>query len=104
MPAMTIQRTAVALLLALTFAAAASAQEYDRASGGVIATTVKTPQSFSGSLDFGLPFLSSQGARRNGATFGGALVKDRVWFFSSLEKMDVGRFSGANVSALPTDR
>ena len=65
MPAMTIQRTAVALLLALTFAAAAYAQEYDRASGGVIATTVKTPQSFSGSLDFGLPFLSSQGARRN---------------------------------------
>jgi hypothetical protein len=107
---MVITRTLAALSLALTFAGAAFAQEFGRASGGELEVGIKTPSKLSGSLSIELPFLSSNGGKRGGATFGGALVKDRLWFFGSAEQMTSPRFSPAaggfdtNLSAQLGDR
>ena len=99
---MAIPRTLAVLLLTLTFAAAAFAQEdlttaeFGRSSGGELAIGVKQPTRLSGSIGIAFPL------RRNGATLGGTLVKDRLWFFASAEKMDVPRFSNA-ASGLSTN-
>ena len=83
---MAIPRTLAVLLLTLTFAAAAFAQEdlatseFGRSSGGELAIGVKQPTRLSGSIGIAFPL------RRNAATLGGTLVKDRLWFFASAEK------------------
>ena len=82
-------------VLALVFliAPAVFAQEFGRASAGTLDMTSKQPMPFSGSLSFN----SSRGL---GGTFGGTVVKDRVWFFGSAERMTTTK-SDINVSALP---
>ena len=79
-----------ALLLVLFIAPAAFAQEFGRASAGILDMTSKQSMPFSGSLSFN----SSRGL---GGTFGGTVVKDRVWFFGSAE-----RTKSFVATALPT--
>ena len=69
-----------AILLCLFIAVPTFAQEYGRASAGTIELTPKGGNAFDGSFS-----LSS--SRSLGATFGGNLVKDRVWFFGSADRM-----------------
>ena len=105
---MAIPRTLAALLLTLTFAAAAFAQEdlatseFGRSSGGELAIGVKQPSKLSGSI--GIAFPLGEGGRRNAATLGGTLVKDRLWFFATAEKMDVPHFANTNMNAQLGDR
>ena len=107
---MAIPRTLAALLLTLAFAAAAFAQEsvatseFGRSSGGELAIGVKQPSRLSGSIGIAFPLLSTEGGRRNGATLGGTLVKDRLWFFATAEKMDVPHFSNTALNAQLGDR
>ena len=58
---------------------AQSSAEFGRASGGQVDLTFKAPSRFSGS--FGLT-----SGRSTFGTFGGTLVKDRVWFFAAGER------------------
>jgi hypothetical protein len=96
---MPIARTAAALLLTLTLAAPAVAQEaaseFGRASGGDLALALKSPSNWSGSLGISLPFFSSQEGKRRGAAFGGTLLPDRLWFFGTAEHDESPRFLGA---------
>ncbi|HJT18796.1 MAG TPA: hypothetical protein VJ853_15480 [Thermoanaerobaculia bacterium] len=69
-----------ALIVCLFIAIPAFAQEYGRASAGAIDLTPKSSNAFDGSFS-----LSS--SRSLGATFGGSLVKDRVWFFGSADRV-----------------
>ena len=62
-----------------------SAREFGSASGGEVRMIVKTPATTSGSL--GLQLMGDD-ARRYEGTFGGALVKDRVWFFASAQRSE----------------
>jgi len=72
--------------LVLVFLAAgvfAQTAEYGQASAGALDMTAKRSAPFSGSL----AFSSARGQGLGlGGTFGGTLVKDRVWFFASGEK------------------
>ena len=68
-----------ALVLLLIAAAPAFAQEYGRASAGSIDLTTKSANRFDGSFSF-------SSSRSLGATFGGTVVKDRVWFFASADR------------------
>jgi hypothetical protein len=105
-----------AVLCSMTFAPAAFAQvtspadpapsisssEFGRSSGGVIELVTKSHQPFSGSLSLSasrgqLPFGSSASGRGYGATLGGSLVQDRVWFFASAERTAPLFGSGYNV-------
>lgn len=73
----------LALILTLFTAGIAFAQsweEFGRSSGGQVDVTFKTPSRLSGSLG-----LTT--GRSAFATFGGTLVKDRVWFFASGERI-----------------
>jgi len=85
------------ILLALFttgIAFAQSSAEFGRASGGELDLTFKAPSSFSGS--FGLTT-----GRSAFGTFGGTLIKDRVWFFASGERTHTTqRFADRN-SARP---
>jgi len=69
----------VVALLTTGVAFAQSAAEFGRASGGQLDLTLKAPSRFSGS--FGLTT-----GRSTFGTFGGTVVKDRVWFFASGER------------------
>jgi hypothetical protein len=69
-----------AIILCLFIAVPTFAQEYGRASAGAIDLTPKSGNAFDGSFS-----LSS--ARSLGATFGGSVVKDRVWFFGSADRV-----------------
>ena len=74
--------TPLALLLMLLTTSIAFAQtsaEFGRSSGEQIDLEFKTPSRFSGSLG-----LTT--GRSTFGTFGGTLVKDRVWFFASGER------------------
>ena len=62
-------------------AAPASPAEFERASGGAIELMTKHARPFSGTLS-----LTQGGSRGYGATLGGTLVPDRVWFFASALK------------------
>lgn len=62
-----------------------SAREFGSASGGELRMIVKAPSATSGSLGFQ---LMGDDARRFEGTFGGALVKDRVWFFASAQRSE----------------
>ena len=68
-----------ALVLILFIATSAFAQEYGRASAGTIDLVPKSGQRFDGSFS-----LFSGGSF--GATGGGTLVKDRVWFFAAADR------------------
>ena len=86
-----------ALVLILTLfttgiAFAQSLEEFGRASGGQVDFTFKTPSRLSGS--FGLTT-----GRSAFATVGGTLVKDRVWFFASGQRIQTTpRFDGNGVT------
>lgn len=79
------------LFLSLIFAGGAFAQsvggapeaEYGRVTGGEINLTVKNPQPLSGSIFM----MGSQGSGRGyGATLGGTIVPDKMWFFGSVQQ------------------
>ena len=101
---MPIPRTAAALLLTLILAGPAIAQEatseFGRASGGDLALALKTPSSWSGSLELS---LSNPSGNRTGATFGGNLVPDRLWFFGTAERSAANRIQ-TNVNGQLGDR
>ena len=73
----------LALILSLTFAVAALAQdpaEFGRVSAGTIEGMVKRPSGLSGSLSLSM----SQGRGAGyGGTFGGTIIPDKAWFFAS---------------------
>src|SRR5215212_8068925 len=83
------KRVVAALFLSLVVSASAFAQdaatpagiEFGRASGGAIELMTKHARPFSGTLS-----LTQGGSRGYGATLGGTLVPDRVWFFASALK------------------
>ena len=62
---------------------AQSSDEFGRGSGGLLELSVKGPSRVSGSL--GLT-TSAGGLRGYGATFGGTIVNDRLWFFGTAER------------------
>ena len=74
----------LALALSLTMIAGAafaqSADEFGRASAGLIELSTKSPSRFDGSL-------SATTSRGFGASFGGPVVKDRMWFFGTAQRM-----------------
>jgi len=80
-----------ALVLFLFIAVPAVAQEYGRASAGTIDLVPKSAQRFDGSLS-----LFSNGSF--GATSGGTLIKDRVWFFAAADRQQ----PMVRATALPT--
>jgi hypothetical protein len=102
-------RKSVLLALALTslITAAAFAQssaEFGRASGGQLDLAIKAPSQFSGSL--GMTMSRSNGASvlgnglsGYGATFGGTVIKDRLWFFATADHNTM-RFP-STVAAVP---
>ena len=64
--------------------------EFGRVSGGEIEALVKQPSQFSGSLGLTASrssegFFPGGSSRSYGATLGGTLLKDRVWFFGTAE-------------------
>ncbi|HUP46678.1 MAG TPA: hypothetical protein VM779_14320 [Thermoanaerobaculia bacterium] len=80
---MSLHRTALFLSLVWMGAAAAVAQEapteFDRSSGGQIDVLTKGSAGVSGSLG-----LTLSGAGEGyGATFGGSVLQDRLWFFAA---------------------
>jgi hypothetical protein len=82
--------TLLALVLTLLITGAAFAQssaEFGRVSGGQIDFAVKAPSQSSGSL--GLTMSRSNGLRGYGATLGGTVVKDRMWFFATADDQRV---------------
>lgn len=81
----------LAISLLLTSALfAQSGDEFGRVSGGTLELLKKRPRPFSGSLSLSTSDSANLlfGDRRNrvGATLGGTLVADRVWFFASAER------------------
>ena len=88
----------IALVLTLA-AGAALAQEYGRASGGQLDLITKQPSQFSGSLGMTRSRSSLFGNSFNGfgATAGGTLVSDRLWFFGSLQRNDALPASAGSV-------
>jgi hypothetical protein len=76
------------LITAGTFAQ--SSAEFGRVSGGQIVLAVKAPSQFSGSLGLTMSRSNggsalSSGLSGYGATFGGTVVKDRLWFFATAD-------------------
>ena len=80
-----------ALVLILFVATSAFAQEYGRASAGTIDLVPKSSNRFDGSFS-----LFSGGSY--GATGGGTLVKDHVWFFAAADRQQ----PMIRTTALPT--
>lgn len=67
----------------------ASFAEFGRGSGGEIQSMIKRPSQFSGSfgLTSGRSSASLGGSGKTyGATLGGTLLKDRIWFFGTAER------------------
>ncbi len=79
------QNILAALILSQLLVAAAFAQsaEFGHVSAGLLDVTPKRTLPLSGSLA-----ITSSRSLGLGATLGGTLVKDRVWFFASGEKTD----------------
>ena len=77
----------ILLALIVTFTAGAclaqSSDEFGRATGGLLELSVKGPTRLSGSL--GLT-TGGSGLRGYGATFGGTVINDRLWFFGTAER------------------
>ena len=84
-------KRAAAALLMLFLATAAFAQsastEFGRMSGGAIELMTKHSRPFSGSLAL-TTSRSQLSFGSGGATLGGTLVPDRIWFFASAEKSE----------------
>ena len=78
---MIMRRPLLAILLMLVSGVcfAQSSDEFGRASAGLIELSTKGPQRFSGSLGL----TTSRGY---GATFGGTIVNDRMWFFGTAQR------------------
>src|SRR4051794_5597944 len=74
----------------LLMTVAASAQEFDRASGGELRMVAKQPSTLSGSLGFRLG--SGKGFE---GSVGGTLIADRMWFFASAMRADERRFAAS---------
>jgi len=87
----------VLALFTTGIAFAQSSAEFGRASGGQLDLTFKAPSRFSGS--FGLTT-----GRSTFGTFGGTLVKDRVWFFAAGERTQTTQRSDGNALASIGDR
>ena len=80
----------------------ASASEFGRASGGAIEALTKQPSRLSGS--FNLWHASSafgSSTKGFGATAGGTLLKDRMWFFASALQDDGSRMQALSPSVSP---
>jgi hypothetical protein len=97
---MATKRILLALLLALITSGGAFAQssaEFGRVSGGQMDLATKAPTRFFGSL--GASMSSSNGSRNGlggyGATLGGTVVSDRLWFFATTQRDDARRLSPA---------
>ena len=93
-----MRRTCTLALILTLFtsgiAFAQSSEEFGRSSGPQVHFTFKTPTRLSGSLG-----LTT--GRSAFATFGGTLVKDRVWFFASGERMQTTpRFDSNLITAV----
>ena len=77
----------IVLALIFTFAGgvclAQSSDEFGRATGGLLELSVKGPTRLSGSLGF---TTGGSGLRGYGATFGGTVINDRLWFFGTAER------------------
>ncbi len=90
-----------ALVLALMIAFTVSAQqsaEFGRASAGEIVLRPKSSAPLSGSLELLLPAGGSPGY---GATAGGTLIQDRLWFFASASHQEMSSSSRFTDLALP---
>lgn len=91
----------VALLVVLLVAVAVAGQERvtgeTSAYGGELRMIAKAPAQTSGSLGIS---LMGNGLKGYEGTFGGTLVKDRMWFFASAERND-GTGSRSSVSPMP---
>jgi len=90
---MALRRAVIALALVQLIAFAVSAQqpaELGRASGGELLLTTKRSTALSGSLQASLTNRSDVFGRGNspayGATVGGSLIQDRLWFFGSASR------------------
>jgi hypothetical protein len=97
---MLTRSTLVALLLILFttgIAFAQSSEEYGRSTGAQVDFKFKTPSRFSGSLG-----LTT--GRSTFGTFGGTLIKDRVWFFASGERLQTKPQLDTNLFASLGDR
>jgi hypothetical protein len=81
MDIMITKRPLLALLFTLICGVsfAQSSDEFGRASAGLVELSVKSPTRLSGSLGL----TTSRGY---GATFGGTVVNDRLWFFGTAER------------------
>lgn len=71
------------ILAAPAFAQSSATNEFGRTSAGELDFVTKHPQRLSGSFDLGFG-----SGKIFGTTLGGTLVKDRMWFFASVEKSD----------------
>ncbi len=94
MATMSARAVLIAFLATLVIAASASAQDasaFGRASGGQIEMAVKRPDRLSGSLSVS----ASRLFKNYDAALGGTLVKDRVWFFGSVQRSEGLRFDPA---------
>lgn len=76
-----MRRSLAALALILSSLSASAQSEFHRATGGEIDALTKSPRPLSGTLS-----LRAGDGRGYGATLGGSLVRDRVWFFASMEQ------------------
>jgi len=99
--------TALALgTLMIAFGALAQDNEFGRTFGGEIQAITKQPRTLSGSL--GLSRANGSGTGYE-ATLGGALLKDRIWFFASalnVPAMNLGsnfNVVDAKLTAQPVD-
>lgn len=93
------KRLVISLALSTTIAAVSYAQtaEFGRASAGEVELIAKGSKPFSGSFTLGT-------SRTFGATFGGTVVPDHVWFFASAEQMQnrlVTPYASAPLSQAP---
>jgi hypothetical protein len=81
---MMIKRIVLGLIFTLISGVclAQSSDEFGRATGGLLELSVKGPTRLSGSLGL----TTGGGLRGYGATFGGTIVNDRLWFFGTAER------------------
>ncbi|MBK5260282.1 MAG: hypothetical protein JJE51_11860 [Thermoanaerobaculia bacterium] len=111
---MTLGRASAFVLMLIVAAglfaqSAEPAGEYGRVSGGTLELTTKHSRPFSGSLSLStsqsseLPFGASRGTGY-GATLGGTLIADRLWFFAAAENQPsiASRYGATPTSALDT--
>ena len=108
---MTSRRALVVLFLVQLIAFAVSAQqsaEYGRATGGELVLTPKGSSSLSGTLELSFARGNDVFGRGNapayGATAGGTLLQDRLWFFASASRQTSSRFAATELPENATSR